>query len=711
MNSMDNDHQYVITENERAQMLDNIHVGTWRIERSANHSPRLYGDANMYAMLGAQPQMPPEQLYRHWHTRIEPAYLLYVDQAVERLIHTGTPVEVEYVWNHPRDGKTVVRCNGTLSCAQEGGKTVLTGLHWDITHKVVDRILQEDELQIVDHYKLSLCGKYLIRAYEDVFLVDQQTKQLHLIAYRCSHCEAVEDGRVVLNIVDQCVPVPDREKLHALFSDASLREIIAQKRSACIDFRRGQRCGRHQWVRGTIYPIQVNGMDELLFVVQDISNEYQMKRLQEEKTDVLYSVIHERSVIYEYDAEVRRLQIVKQDAENITGRTDDELLSVAQLVERLCAQYANRSDWPKVKAFLSDETLGRCVAEKGKKILALPLDHEKFVYVWVKISLLPSVLSDQKAYIVMELMDRKEQLYPILQSYIQNTADFFYYLDLKNDYFLRFIGAEEEYGMPPKEGRNYTQEMLDYVERFVVQEDRALVRKQMSPAFILSELKNKPEFSFCTGFIGADGEIRRKLLTYRSVDPSKGHVLLQRTDITEMYRKEQSLKKAQREAVTDALTQLYNRLGSERMIQKALAETDESKNAALIMMDVNQFKMVNDRFGHPEGDRVLRETARNLKDIFRSEDIIGRIGGDEFVVFLPNMLHKTDIYPVLRRLVEKFSLMCGNETEHFPVTLSVGATVCQGQSYEQLYREADTALYHSKMGENSFSLFDDISFQ
>lgn len=707
MNSMGNDQEYAIAENERVSILDNIHVGIWRIEHLAGEAPRLFGDAGMYAILGADAHMPPQQLYRHWHERIEPAYVLYVDQAMERLISTGKPVEVEYVWNHPRDGKRVVRCNGTLSSAQEGGKTEVMGLHWDITDKVATLIPQEDGFHIIDHFKISLCGKYLIKAYEDVLLIDRETKKVNLIAYRNGHCEAVRNGATIMDIVEGCVHEEDQEKVRHLFADETLLNIIAEKRIMSADFRRGKNCGKHEWVRGTLYPIQVNGVDEILFIAQNVQNEYQMKRLQEEKMDALNSVIHERSAIYEYDFALQQLQLLRCDPQSVEeSHLSNSSVSLPELVEKFCEHYVERSEWPRVRAFLSHEMLAECAAKKNKKILAVPLDHEKFLYVWAKLSLLPSTLYSMRVYIVMELMDRREQLYPALKSFIRNTVDFFYYLDLRNDYFLRFVCTEEDDCVPPKEGRNYTQAMLDYADQCIPKEERAFVKEQISPAHVLGELKDKSEFSFTASFIGAQGEVRKKHFIFQALDISKGQVLLQRTDITEMYRREQILKKAQRESITDALTQLYNRLGSERMILKALAEKDESKNAALIMLDLDNFKMVNDRFGHQEGDRILCEAASKLKEIFRAEDIIGRMGGDEFVVFLPNMMNKADICAVLQRVVEKLSIVCGNETEHFVVTASVGATVYCGQPYSQLYREADIALYHAKEEKNKYSLFE-----
>lgn len=703
------DNRYTINENERKKILDDIKVGIWRIEYEPERLPQLYGDANMYAILGAEPDMQPEELYQHWHERIEPVYLSYVDKAVERLITTGHPVEVEYIWRHPQYGKTVVRCDATLSSQAGSRKIVMLGMHRDITHKIDSNMIQDDEYCVFDYYKMTHCGKHLIRAYEDISLVDIETKKIYLIACREKHCQALEDGKSLLELIGECIPLEDREEVYKLFSDASIREIVAKNSSMSVDFRRGVRCGRHRWVRGTLYTVQINGIAELLFAVQDIQNEYTLKRLKEEKEDMLYSFIHDRSVIYECDTETQQLQILKHDVKNIKESVASSRLSLPELAEKLCTHYADGSEWSEIKTFLSYGNIRNCVEKKSKKFISFPICGAYLRHDYIKISVLPSSKSKTKAYIAMELMDQKERLYPILESYIRDMNDHFYYIDLKTDYFFQFIGSTQEDKGASREGYNYTEETIKDIERFVLEEDRELARKQMSPEFILKELENKEEFSFVVGVMTKHGEIRKKLLTYKTFDISKGCVLMQKTDVTDMYNKDLLLKKAQRESMMDTLTQLYNRLGSERMIKKALTETDENKNSVLIMLDLDNFKEVNDKFGHPMGDQILCEAAQKLKECFRSGDIIGRLGGDEYIIYLPNMLNKADIYPVLKRVVEKLSILCKNETESVIVTASVGAAFFRGQSYERLYKEADIALYHSKKEKNKYSLFEDVS--
>lgn len=566
----------------------------------------------------------------------------------------------------------------------------------------------EDDHHIVDFYKMSLCGKHLIQAYEEVFLVDPETKAIQMIAYRQKHCSQIEDGKSILGVIDQCVIPEDQEKVRKLFSAETIEEIIAKKGSASVDFKRGTYCGRYQGVRGTLRAVQINGLDELLFIVQDIQSEYTLKELKEESEDMLHSLIHEGAAIYEYDTESQRLQILKCDEESAGRGSVSAQLSLTGLVEQLCIHYIAAAEWAKVKAFLSCENINSCVKERRRQSISLSLDTAYFQYDYVKISVFPSSRLRKRAYFVIELMDPKERMYPILEAYIQDTADYFYCVDLKTGYFFQII-CSKEVSASPKEGSNYWEQTVRYIDHFVPEEERAFVKEQMNPATILKELENKREFSFTKSCIGTNGEIRKKQVTYKLLDRARGRVVMQRTDITDQYDRERLLEKVKLESMTDPLTQLYNRLGSERLIKKTMHEANAENHAVLLILDLDNFKKINDRFGHPAGDRILGEVALNLKECFRAGDIIGRLGGDEFIIFCSNIQDKTGVHLLLERVVKRLNITYEKEAESVTVTASVGAAFYVGQSFEELYKEADAALYHAKKIDSKYALFEDAN--
>ncbi|MEG0369048.1 MAG: GGDEF domain-containing protein, partial [Hungatella sp.] len=143
-----------------------------------------------------------------------------------------------------------------------------------------------------------------------------------------------------------------------------------------------------------------------------------------------------------------------------------------------------------------------------------------------------------------------------------------------------------------------------------------------------------------------------------------------------------------------------------RLVGESLSDLQKGEHGALLTIDVDHFKEVNDTYGHIQGDRALCAIANLLRSNFREEDIVGRPGGDEFMVYMKN-INGIDI------LSEKCDTIC-KKIQNMPaegygqLTISLGAALCtRGISYEAAYRSADRALYQAKKaGKNRFKLVD-----
>lgn len=158
----------------------------------------------------------------------------------------------------------------------------------------------------------------------------------------------------------------------------------------------------------------------------------------------------------------------------------------------------------------------------------------------------------------------------------------------------------------------------------------------------------------------------------------------------------------------DMLTRLYNRKTSEEMIRGRLASLPAFQPYAFLLLDVDHFKSVNDTFGHPIGDTVLERTAELLRASFREEDILGRLGGDEFCVFLSGeQLEKGRLESALISLHRKAHDILENPAGERPaVSFSCGAIFSRSRhTFEQLYMAADEALYRVKEnGRDNFEI-------
>ena len=160
------------------------------------------------------------------------------------------------------------------------------------------------------------------------------------------------------------------------------------------------------------------------------------------------------------------------------------------------------------------------------------------------------------------------------------------------------------------------------------------------------------------------------------------------------------LDTAKRMAMIDPLTRLWNRNGLDALLSKAMNEAiREDKKVTVVLADIDHFKKVNDMYGHPAGDAVLIATAKRLLENLRVEDVIGRYGGEEFmIVLLEN--NYSDVHLVLERLrssVEKYTIPYDGEL--YSVTMSFGAVTRIPDSVndtQKMIKQADDLLYVAK---------------
>lgn len=173
---------------------------------------------------------------------------------------------------------------------------------------------------------------------------------------------------------------------------------------------------------------------------------------------------------------------------------------------------------------------------------------------------------------------------------------------------------------------------------------------------------------------------------------------------------EQELKA---QAETDLLSGLLNKIYMEKSVSKFITENKQSTFGAFYIIDLDNFKQVNDRLGHSFGDQAICDTANKLSLVFSEKDFIGRIGGDEFCVFL---CIKNTVKNARAIIEEKANTLKSILAEYYSngdisvqVTPSIGISLFpeQATAYKDLFKRADVALYHVKNnGKNNFAIYD-----
>ena len=172
-----------------------------------------------------------------------------------------------------------------------------------------------------------------------------------------------------------------------------------------------------------------------------------------------------------------------------------------------------------------------------------------------------------------------------------------------------------------------------------------------------------------------------------------------------------SLSQVQHLANHDSLTGLPNRALFNDRLQRAILKARREKSLfALLYIDIDRFKSINDQFGHSAGDEVLKASCNRMMACTRDSDSLGRLGGDEFAVLLEDLRSPEDALEIAKKIQSAIALGVSVGGELIDTTISVGVSIYpnDADSEEGLFKRADTAMYRSKMsGRNSISMYAD----
>lgn len=188
------------------------------------------------------------------------------------------------------------------------------------------------------------------------------------------------------------------------------------------------------------------------------------------------------------------------------------------------------------------------------------------------------------------------------------------------------------------------------------------------------------------------------------------HFIMQAQDISE---RKQAESKLQRAAYYDSLTSLPNRALFTEHLQLAIERTRQHKNHlyAVLFLDVDRFKNVNDSLGHVIGDQLLVNVARRLEKCIRTEDMVSRFGGDEFAVLLNGLKNPTDAIATAERIQQELALpfnLAGHEV-FCGGSVGVALSTLEYTQSDEILRDADTAMYRAKEhGKGRFEIFDKV---
>lgn len=259
------------------------------------------------------------------------------------------------------------------------------------------------------------------------------------------------------------------------------------------------------------------------------------------------------------------------------------------------------------------------------------------------------------------------------------------------------------------------EKITGYSSAEVIGENPSLLQSGKTPAYIYKEMwqtiESGKSWQGELVNIRKNGEIFYEQANIAPVYDESGticHYLAFKEDIT--LRKQQE-ERMLHQAHFDALTDLPNRfLALDRLTQLLNEAQRKNEKVAVLFLDLDDFKKVNDSLGHETGDKLLIEASERLRSVARSGDTVGRLGGDEFIVLLGGLADAADARPVAENLLNRFRDAFKINGRELILTISLGIAIFpeDGDNTSELLRNADSAMYHSKnLGRNTYSYFTD----
>ncbi|MEA5448317.1 GGDEF domain-containing protein [Leptolyngbya sp. CCNP1308] len=184
-----------------------------------------------------------------------------------------------------------------------------------------------------------------------------------------------------------------------------------------------------------------------------------------------------------------------------------------------------------------------------------------------------------------------------------------------------------------------------------------------------------------------------------------------RVDLSKAQIKEEE---AQKIALQDALTGLPNRVLFEQGLDHGLIQAKRhDRRLALLFIDIDKFKNINDSHGHDAGDQVLVTVANRLQTFVRGEDRVSRWGGDEFVCLLLEVKQAADVISLAKRMIDRIAEPCKFNENVFSIKASIGIAIypTDGETADILFKNADTAMYEAKRTKKRVVLFQESGEQ
>lgn len=682
------------------KVLNAAEMGMWVIEIDNNKKPRLFPSDIMLNLLGIEKEynLTYEEIYEYWFSKIDHKEVYKVFQAIE-LLQTEKEIEVEYNWYHPLLGKRYVRCGGTKDENYKDGLRVL-GYHMDITEKMKMKFHKDDKHVVVDQYKFNLYSSYFIDVYDELFEINLSNLTIKTIFYLPTLYTPFEDETPVYDVLTSRVHKDDIYKFKYALDVKNLTDMIQNSEIIRMDCRIKTINDEYIWVRVVCFPVMLRDKVNLLCYTYNIQNLKMVEALTKEKEEIMSAFIDKESSIVDINLTTRKVKIFLNNNSEIDNYIEADY---DVFLNGFLNEYVEKEDHDEMLEVFDIENLKNVIKRKKNVYVDLQLNMKKFNYKWARISTILIENEEERIFLFIKTNNKDYVLQGVMEKLIIKNFDSLHYVDLKNNrYLLLYINENIIESLAYNEqSLDFYRDLNKFINKYIVIEEQEMFRYRLSKNNILESLEDTGIYTFSVGIVDDNNVYSRKRIDIQYYIKSEQKILIQSMDITDSHllqeKKNEELEKVKMEASTDYLTKLYNRFGLETEIRNYL-NINRDSISAFILIDLDNFKAVNDTFGHDKGDECLREVASILKNRFRSSDIIARLGGDEFVIFMKNIKNERIILSNISKLLKELRITYSDGENVVTISASIGIAYIPRDAvdFSGIYKKADEALYYVK---------------
>lgn len=448
---------------------------------------------------------------------------------------------------------------------------------------------------------------------------------------------------------------------------------------------------------------------------KDITEKLQLQR-EKEFSDTLTSnkfFVYEANItkdeIISYDKKwLRDLQIKISEVESYTG-----------FVHRVTSAIVHPEYLEETTNYLSVKFI-MAAFERGEQLISLT--YRKMIhnlgYRWVKNSI--NIIKDESSgdinarCYIKDINEEKEKEIGILKEQefykkVIATAKITYTVNISKN---QLISGHENWGekFNIEQSDNYEQMVKETSKKTIYPADQNIVKKTFLCQNLLSKYKKGEDRILCNYRVTTEtGDFIWMRCIMSLFEHPQTKNLTAYSYIVNIDQKKKEELKLIHKAEHDALSGFLNKDSTEKYIMEFLRKSSaRDSNHAFLIIDIDRFKAINDNFGHIFGDVILSQVADKITKLFRARDILGRIGGDEFVVFMKSIKDKKAAIQKAKAICETVVDVFTQNGVDYRISASVGIAYYDehGKTYQELYQHSDSALYVSKeKGRDQYTVY------